>query len=134
MDEVAERLARLCMQAGDDGLRLSAERFGVAGELARLVAAARAGTRGPSVTADLDALDDAFARHGIDGLTLGDRAFEPLRGGRSRPVVTVWACPAGIACSRLEPQEQQGRRGRGREEPPHCGLAGEPLVSRKFRL
>ncbi|MGW6293349.1 hypothetical protein [Streptomyces sp. NPDC055058] len=131
MDEVAERLARLCTQAGDDGLRRSAERFGVGGELTRLVAAARSGARGPSVTADLDALDDAFARHGIDGLTLVDRTFEPLRGGRPRPVVTVWACPAEVACSRLEPREP-GRR--GRDAPPRCGLAGTPLVSRKYRL
>ncbi|MDG9702935.1 hypothetical protein [Streptomyces sp. DH37] len=134
MDEVAERLARLCAQAGDDGLRERAERFGAGAELDRLCQAVRSGVHGPSVAADLDALDDAFARHGIDGLTLGDRGFEPLRGGRSHPVVTVWACPAGVACSRLEPQEQQGGRGRGRAEPPRCGLAQAPLVSRKFRL
>ncbi|CAL9346860.1 hypothetical protein [Streptomyces sp. enrichment culture] len=131
MDEVGERLARLCVQAGDDGLRSRAEQFGVGGALARLVEAARSGARGPSVSADLDALDDAFARHGVDGLTLGDRAFEPLRGGRPRPVVTVWACPADVSCSRLEPREP-GRH--GRDEPPRCGLAGRELVSRKYRL
>ncbi|MER6430729.1 hypothetical protein ABT272_23755, partial [Streptomyces sp900105245] len=131
MDEIAERLARLCAQAGDDGLRERAERYGVGEALTRLGQAARAGSRTAAVTADLDALDDAFARHGIDGLTVGPRGFEPLRGGRAHPVVTVWGCPAEASCSRLEPQERQ--RG-SRTPPPACALTGTPLVPRKIRL
>ncbi|MFF2202161.1 hypothetical protein [Streptomyces sp. NPDC058145] len=131
MDEIAERLARLCAQAGDDGLRERAERYGVGDALTRLGEAARSGSRAPTVTADLDALDDAFARHGIDGLTVGPRGLDPLRGGRAHPVVTVWGCPAEAACSRLEPQE---RRRASRTPPPSCGLTGIPLVSRKIRL
>ncbi|MFJ3714844.1 hypothetical protein [Streptomyces sp. NPDC090057] len=131
MDEIAERLARLCVQAGDGGLRERAERYGVGGALTRLGEAARSGSRAPEVAEDLDALDDAFARHGIDGLTVGPRALPPLRGGRAHPVVTVWGCPAGAACSRLEPQE---RRDGARTPPPSCGLTGVPLVSRRTRL
>lgn len=131
MDEVAERLARLCAQAGDGGLRERAGRFGAGAEWDRVCAAVRSGALGPEVAADLDALDDAFARHGVDGLTTGGRGYEPLRGGRSRPVVTVWACPADRACARLEPQE--GRWARLRPAP-RCGLTGSPLVSRRFTL
>ncbi|MGW5234795.1 hypothetical protein ACWEQU_21475 [Streptomyces nodosus] len=131
-DEVGERLALLCVQAGDEGLRERAERYGVGEEFARLCRAAGSGARDPSVTADLDALDEAFARHGIDGLTVGSRAFEPLRGGQAHPVVTVWACPAAVSCPRLEPQEE--RRGRRGVAAPRCGLTEIPLVSRKFRL
>jgi hypothetical protein len=130
MDEIGERLARLCVQAGDEGLRERAEHYGVGEVLARLGQAARSGLRTSAVTADLDALDDAFARHGIDGLTVGARVFDPLRGVRAHPVVTVWGCPAEASCSRLEPQEQQS--GRSRNPPPRCWLTEAPLVSRKF--
>ncbi|MFG2883595.1 hypothetical protein ACGFYV_15050 [Streptomyces sp. NPDC048297] len=138
MDEIGERLARLCAQAGEEGFREWAERYGAGEALARLGQAARSGLRTPAVTADLDALDDAFARHGIDGLTVGARAFEPLRGGRAHPVVTAWGCPAEESCSRLEPQQREQPEQRSDSSrtppPPRCWLTEAPLVSRKFQL
>jgi hypothetical protein len=137
MDEVGQRLARLCAQAEGDELRQRAVRYGVGAALDRLRKAVESGARGGSVAADLDALDDAFARHGIDGLTVGPRAFEPLRGSHAHPVVTVWGCPAAVACARLEPQEPPpGDRPAAAPDdpPPWCGLAAKPLISRRFRL
>ncbi|MEC3998000.1 hypothetical protein VSR01_32745 [Actinacidiphila sp. DG2A-62] len=133
VDEAAERLARLCAQAGDEGLRERAERYGVGDVLRRLRGAAGAGAVGSSasVLADLDALDDAFARHGIDGLTTGSRAYRPFAAG-GHPVVTAWGCPAAAACPRLEPQERAPDGTRA--APPVCGLTDARLVSRTFRL
>ncbi|MET9734395.1 hypothetical protein ABZZ79_28300 [Streptomyces sp. NPDC006458] len=129
MDVIAERLARLCPQSGGDALRERAERYGVGDALERVRAAARSGERGRSLAADLDALDEAFARNGIDGLTIGVRVFEALRGGTAHPAVTLWGCPSPAGCSRLEPQE-----GAQADTAPLCGLTGSALVSRTFRL
>ncbi|MFE1442609.1 hypothetical protein [Streptomyces sp. NPDC058739] len=129
MDGIAERLARLCPQSDGDALRDRAERYGVGEALERVRAAIRSGDRGASLTADLDALDEAFARHGIDGLTIGARVFQELRGGSAHPAVTLWGCPSPSGCSRLEPQE-----GERSVTAPRCGLAGTALVSRTFRL
>ncbi|MFI9150095.1 hypothetical protein [Streptomyces sp. NPDC053367] len=129
MDAIGERLARLCPQTDGDALRERAVRYGVGDELERLRDAVSSGERGPSVTADLDALDDAFARQGIDGLTNGARDYDTLRGTTAHPGVSLWACPAPVACPRLVPQE-----GAQADAAPRCGLTGTPLVSRTFRL
>ncbi|MGC0334029.1 hypothetical protein RKD23_007019 [Streptomyces sp. SAI-170] len=129
MDAIAERLARLCPQTDGDALRERAVRYGVGDELDRLRAAVLSGERGPSVAADLDALDDAFARHGIDALSTGVRDYGSLRGATPHPGVTLWGCPSPVPCPRLVPQE-----GAHADAAPRCGLAGTPFVSRTFRL
>jgi hypothetical protein len=53
--------------------------------------------------ADLDLLDSAFARNGIDNLTRAHRAFEPWPGARA-VVVTAWVCPTGV-CTRTTTNE-----------------------------
>ncbi|MFI6288219.1 hypothetical protein ACIBCM_26320 [Streptomyces sp. NPDC051018] len=130
VDEVAEKLARLCPQAEGDSLAEHAREYGAGEVLDRLTAAVRAGEGGPAVAADLHALDEAFARHGIDGLTTGARGYETPRGGREHPVVTVWACPAPRPCSRLVPRQDGERDGAG----PPCALSGLRLVSRRIHL
>jgi hypothetical protein len=128
-DEVAERLGRLCPQAAGEALEARARRYGAGAALERLAAAVRSGATGAPVTAELDALDDAFARNGIDGLTRGDRGYEAVRGAPGHPVVTVWACPAPRPCTRLEPREPDGPAG-----TPLCSLTGDPLTLRRYRL
>jgi len=123
-DETAGRLGRLCVQAGDD-LRARADRYGVHDALARLTAAARDGSvHNEQLAADLDQLEDAFARHGIDGLTNGGRTYEPWSRGGGHPVVALWACPAARPCDRLEPGDDR----------PHCELLGEPFITRRIIL
>ncbi|GAA4935791.1 hypothetical protein ACFPM3_06020 [Streptomyces coeruleoprunus] len=143
MDEVAERLGRLCAQAGGGALAERAARYGVGDVLDRLQEAVRSGTAGPGLLADLRELDEAFARHGIDGLTTGARAYVPFAGGRPHPVVTLWGCPADRPCNRLEPRAAQEVRAAARDsreartgdaEPPLCALTGAPLRARRFRL
>jgi hypothetical protein len=129
MDAIAERLARLCPQTDGDALRERAERYGVGEVLQRLRAAVLSGERGPSVAADLDELDDAFARHGIDALSTGVRDYDTLRGAAPHPGVTLWRCPSPAPCPRLVPQE-----GVYADTAPRCGLAGTPLVGHTFRL
>ncbi|MFQ6395925.1 hypothetical protein ACLMAJ_20955 [Nocardia sp. KC 131] len=104
------RVEVLCEQAGA-ALAERASRYGVADVLARIVAAAE---RGEVSEADLDLLDSAFARHGIDNLTRAHRGFEPWKGPRD-VVVTAWACPTS-ACTRA-----------GIDEGPRCGLTGQPF-------
>ncbi|MGW0292054.1 hypothetical protein [Streptomyces tuirus] len=132
MDEVAERLGRLCAQAGGGALAERAARYGVGDVFDRLKEAVCSGVARHRLLADLRELDEAFARNGIDGLTTGTRAYVPLNGGRAHPVVTLWGCPAARPCSRLEPREAQARVGDA--EAPLCALSGTPLLSRRFTL
>lgn len=95
-----------------------AARFGVAEVLARVVAAA---SSGEVSEADLDLLDSAFAKHGIDNLTRAHRGFSQWPGPRN-VVVTTWKCPTG-ACPREETDEQ-----------PSCRLTGQPFREIKLEL
>ncbi|RSM44606.1 hypothetical protein DMA12_15665 [Amycolatopsis balhimycina DSM 5908] len=111
------RVGILCEQAGE-ALADRAARYGVADVLARVVAAA---SRGEVAEADLDLLDSAFARHGIDHLTRGHRSFEPWPGAR-KLVATGWECPTG-ACPRVATGEQ-----------PSCRLTGRPFRETRVEL
>jgi hypothetical protein len=131
VDEIAERLARLCTQAGPD-LRKRAVRYGVGDVLVRLVtvtgsdaAAAPGSPASPAdLRSDLDRLDEAFARHGIDGLTTGPRAYQRWPGADGHPMVALWACPAAQPCARLVPGDDR----------PRCALLDEPFVTRRIQL
>ena len=111
------RVAVLCEQAGE-ALEERAERYGVADVLARIVASA---SRDEVSEADLDLLDGAFAKHGIDNLTRANRSFEPWPGARNF-VVTAWVCPTG-ACSRAATDKQ-----------PSCHLIAQPFRQTKVEL
>jgi hypothetical protein len=127
VNEVAERLGRLCVQADEAQLREYAERFGAAGVLLGVVTALRhGGSRDPDILADLDRLDDAFARNGVDGLTTGARGYEPWRIAGSHAVVAVWVCPAARSCSRMVSRDGV--------EQPHCGLIDAPFRSDRIHL
>lgn len=128
MDEIAERLGRLCAQAEDGALRERAAQYGAADVLERLTRAIRLGATRHHLAADLDALDEVFARHGIDGLTSGPRAYEPWRGGdAAHPLVATWACPARQPCSRLAARDDAARR-------PRCALGDRFFVARRIPL
>ncbi|HWD04824.1 MAG TPA: hypothetical protein VG674_20480 [Amycolatopsis sp.] len=111
------RVSVLCEQAGD-ALAERAARYGVTDVLTRVVEAA---SRGEVAESDLDALDAAFAAHGIDHLTQGHRGFEPWPGARDVGYL-VWECPTG-ACSRATTGDR-----------PACRLTGRPFRETRVDL
>jgi hypothetical protein len=97
----------------------------VAEQLERVLGALRAGTGPERVRADLDALDEGFARHGIDGLTTRTRAYQPLPGTVGHPVLRGWVCPAAHRCSRFTEHDTGAPDG---DAGPVCEALGTPLV------
>lgn len=114
-----ERIARLCSQFALDDLAAAAARFGAAEPLDRITAGVRAGTQPADLESDLDELDSAFARHGIDNITTGPRIYRALPGSSGHSVMRVWVCPAARACSRVEIAAGAS-----------CGLLDKPLTCR----
>ncbi|MER5579927.1 hypothetical protein, partial [Streptomyces massasporeus] len=98
MHDLADRLDRLCRLLGGSELARRAREYGVAEHLERVLGAVRDGTDLERIRADLDALDEAFARHGIDGLTTRTRAYQPLSGepgtGGGRRRFSQVECPS----------------------------------------
>ncbi|WP_345629806.1 hypothetical protein [Rugosimonospora acidiphila] len=125
MDFVAHRVGRLCGQATGGQLREYAERFGVLDILDRIVDAVDHGRVDQQLEKDLDVLDSAFARHGIDGLTTGSRSYETWRGGGGHPTITAWECPRR-SCPRRVPAVDGDR--------PVCALANLPFVETRITL
>jgi len=114
-----ERIARLCSQFTLDDLAAAAARFDATETLDRIVAAVQAGTDPADLESDLDELDDAFARHGIDNITTGARVYRALPGSTGHPVMRVWTCPAARPCTRVEVAAGAD-----------CGLVHKPLICR----
>ncbi len=125
MDLVAHRVGHLCHQADDGQLRTYAQRFGALDVLDRVVDAIGQGRVDARLEADLDALDDAFARHGVDGLTTGNRGYETWRGSGHR-TITAWQCPQQGACPRRVPVDDG--------DPPVCGLTGQAFTELRIDL
>ncbi|MEU3490526.1 hypothetical protein [Streptomyces massasporeus] len=125
MHDLADRLDRLCRLLGGSELARRAREYGVAEHLERVLGAVRDGTDLERIRADLDALDEAFARHGIDGLTTRTRAYQPLSGTVGHPVLRGWVCPAAHRCSRFT-QHDTGTP--GGDAGPVCEALGTPLV------
>ncbi|MFJ4355962.1 hypothetical protein ACIP25_06650 [Streptomyces massasporeus] len=125
MHDLADRLDRLCRLLGGGELTRRAREYGVAEHLERVLGAVRDGTDPERVRADLDALDEAFARHGFDGLTTRTRAYQPLSGTVGHPVLRGWVCPAAHRCSRFS-QHDTGTP--GGDAGPVCEALGTPLV------
>lgn len=117
------RIARLCarpVMGNLEDFKERAGRYGVAASLARIITAVQTGTDPTLLEPDLDALDEAFARHGIDNLTGTVRAYRPLPGAGEHPVIRAWVCPATRPCPRLIPG--------GGADAPVCALTGQPLI------
>jgi hypothetical protein len=117
------RIERLCAHpalGNLDAFTERAARYGAADPLARLITAVRTGADPALLKPDLDALDEAFARHGVDNLTRTVRAYRPLPGTGEHPVMRAWVCPALRPCSRLIPLSGP--------TPPVCALTGQPLT------
>ncbi|PWR14198.1 hypothetical protein DKT69_17500 [Micromonospora sicca] len=126
MELVAHRIGRLCGQASGGQLREHAERYGVLDVLDRIADAIDRGRVDRRLEEDLDLLDGAFARHGIDGLTTGVRGFESWLGGGGHPTVVAWTCPSPRSCPRAMPI--------GDGERPVCPLTGSPFVETRIPL
>ncbi|MET7458239.1 hypothetical protein ABZT03_41715 [Streptomyces sp. NPDC005574] len=131
MHDVADRLERLCRLLGGGELARRAGEYGVAGPLERVLGALRAGRDPERVRADLDALDEGFARHGIDGLTTRTRAYQPLSGTVGHPVLRGWVCPAAHRCARFTPLDTGAAHA---DAAPVCEALGTPLVKVEIEL
>lgn len=117
-----DRIAALCVhldrepqlrEALDDG-GLTASRW------EEIVGAVRAGAALEVLAPLLDAVDDAAAAAGLDGVTSGPRRFEPLPDGTAGfRAVHGWRCPHPRPCGRGEPA-------RG-DQQPACAVTGDPL-------
>jgi hypothetical protein len=121
---VKQRLGRLCSQESGGQLAEYSSRFGAADTFARIRAAVEQTRVYPELSADLDLLEHAFARNGIDGLTTELRGYQDWLGGH-RPAVTAWVCPADRLCSRAA----LVKRG---VSPPVCGLLGIPFQKQRL--
>ncbi|MGW0291111.1 hypothetical protein [Streptomyces tuirus] len=131
MHDLADRLDRLCRLLGGGELARRARKYGVAEHLERVLGAVRDGTDPERVRADLEALDEGFARHGIDGLTTRTRAYPRLSGTVGHPVLRGWVCPATHRCSRFT-QHDTGTP--GGDAGPVCEALGTPLVRVEIEL
>jgi hypothetical protein len=123
MATMTGRIERLCAQLtfGDRlDFEQRAARYGAAATLAQIITEVRAGTDPALLEGYLDALDEAFARHGIDNLTGASRAYRPPPGLGEHPVIRAWVCPAIRRCPRLIPVS--------RVTPPACALTGRDLA------
>lgn len=121
------RIAELCAQLADDELpRLLAD-AGAEASLQRILDAIRSAELAKVTPADLDALDDAAASIGIDGLTTGVRALDPgamstrLPGIGGGGIHFAWVCPQH-ACTRVELDMPA--------DAPVCAVSGQPLERR----
>jgi hypothetical protein len=86
-----------------------------------LVDAVRAGAAIEVLVPLLDAVEDAAAAAGVDGVTTTVRQYEPLPGSTAGVrAVRGWRCPHTKPCGRVEPD-------RG-HQPPTCALTADPLT------
>ncbi|WP_173060075.1 hypothetical protein [Phytohabitans houttuyneae] len=117
-----DRVARLCRRYGSGELDGYIAAAGGTEILSRIRAAVAAG-EGETLAADLDALDDAVAAVGLDGLSTPVRVLPKVPGTTGYPVLDTEVCPHGV-CSRVEPPDGSPAR--------RCAISGEPL--RRLRL
>ncbi|MCP3803505.1 hypothetical protein NLX83_29965 [Allokutzneria sp. A3M-2-11 16] len=119
---VKERLGRLCLNlARDPGLSAVLDDAGLPAEhWDALADAVRAGADPDALTRVLDAVEEAAAAAGIDGLTSTDRRFQPLPGAASGVrVAHGWRCPHAHPCGRVEVRA---------DGAPECSLTADPLT------
>ncbi|MFG2776884.1 hypothetical protein ACGFY7_03365 [Streptomyces prunicolor] len=129
VDELAERLSRVCTLMGAGELEEAARAAGAA----ELVAAVLAALRGDEPMARsalerrLDTLDDRMAAAGF-GIVTGATKGVPTLPGNSpgHPVVHRWTCPAAHPCELLASAELY-------PEAPVCAMTGRPFVYDRVR-
>lgn len=114
-----ERIGRLCARLVQAGFEDRVARYGVTELIARITAGVKSGVDPDTLLDDLDALDDAFARHGIDGLTTV-REYRPLPGFIGHPTMHVWTCPAPVPCARADMPASGAA--------PSCAITDMPLI------
>jgi hypothetical protein len=119
---VMDRVGWLCRSlARDPGLRSVLDDAGVPARLwDTLVDAVRDGP-GPETLTALDAMEDAAAAAGIDGITSGTRRFQALPDAAPGfRTARAWRCPHAHPCGRVEVGPLTAT--------PACSLTAEPLV------
>ncbi|MCL7427088.1 hypothetical protein [Streptomyces sp. YS415] len=130
MDELAERLSRVCTLMGAGDLE-EAAREANATELLGAVLAALRGDEPMArsvLERQLDTLDDRMATAGFGIVTRAAKGMPTLPGNSpGRPVVHRWTCPAAHPCERLPSAELY-------PEAPVCAMTGRPLVYGRARL
>jgi hypothetical protein len=115
------RIEQLCAHLSEKNFAQLAAEYGVTAPLLRIVEAVRAGEQPDHLEPDLDAVDDAFARHGTSGVTSGKRTFREIPGQLSgHPTVRVRVCPAPRRCAR----QVLGTH----DEPRECAITGLPMI------
>jgi hypothetical protein len=126
MTAVGWRIAALCEQLADEELSRLLADADAETVLRRVLDAIRADEPAKVSVADLDALEDAAASVGIDGLTTGVRAIDRgisthLPGIRPGGPYFAWVCPQH-ACTRVELDTP--------DTAPVCAVSGQPLERR----
>jgi hypothetical protein len=107
MTGVEWRIAALCTQLADGELSRRLANADAKAALARVLDAIRFGEPSSISPADLDALEDAAAGIGIDGLTTGARSLGSGNIATGLPGLSengphfAWVCPLR-ACARVE--------------------------------
>lgn len=130
MDELAERLGRLCALLTDDGWEEAVREAGAEEVVTEILDALRGRAHlTPSALGQrLDTLDDHMASAGFGNVTRSPRGYQPLPGsGGGRPVVHRWTCPAAHACGRVPSRERY-------PEAPVCAATGLPFVPGRVHL
>jgi len=118
-----ERVGHLCLNlANDPSLRSALAGAGLdSTQWETLVDAVRHGAGSAELTPVLDAVEDAAAAAGVDGVTTGDRRFEPLPDASPGFRATRgWRCPHPDPCGHV-------RISRVRAAPV-CPLTTDPLT------
>lgn len=123
MGGVRDRIERLCVALAELDLGEAAADAGAQPLLDRILTQVRSDRAPMTLEHDLDLLQEALARIGVDGL-LNVTRYRRLPVSNGHPVVYAWLCPLD-RCSRVETV-------RGANGEPVCGVADTPL--KKVRL
>ncbi|MEV0640997.1 hypothetical protein AB0I77_39975 [Streptomyces sp. NPDC050619] len=130
MDELAERLGRVCTLMGEGELEEAARQAGAEELVTAILTALRGGEPVSRSVLEqrLDTLDDRMAAAGFGIVTTAAKNYQSLPGaGGGRPVVHRWTCPAAHPCERVSSTEL-------RPEAPVCAVTGRPFVYGRVRL
>jgi hypothetical protein len=118
--ELAARIAKVCVELGRSDLRALAAEAGADAVLERILGYVGNGVPDAErAAADLDALEDALARLGVDGLTHDIRQYRPVPGTSIHPPVHRWMCPQRC-CLRTEGDTAA-------QTAPVCAITGVAL-------
>ncbi|MFB7270723.1 hypothetical protein [Streptomyces sp. NPDC056244] len=119
---ILRRVSQLCESLETDAeLREEIERAGFpSNKWEDLAAAIRTGSA-DTLTALLDAVEDAAADAGLDGITHPHREYRPLEGQEGFRPVSGWRCPHPHRCGRVYPTADASSVRR-------CAVTGDALT------